>query len=64
VKETTGESSATEPGSVAVLGIRFVENASYLRGPAAAPDRIREALNAGASNLCAENGIDLEANPQ
>ena len=44
---------------MAVLGIPIDYNASYLRGPAAAPDRIREVLNGEASNLCAENGIDL-----
>jgi arginase len=46
-------------GSVAILGVPFDENSSFLRGPALAPARIREALHSGASNLCAENGLDL-----
>lgn len=44
---------------VAVVGIPSDENSSFLRGPALAPTRIREALLSGASNLCAENGTDL-----
>lgn len=49
------------PGTVAVVGIPFDENSSFMRGPASAPPRIREALYSGSANLCAENGIDLES---
>ena len=35
-----------------------------MRGAAYAPARIREALYSGASNLCAENGLDLGAEPR
>jgi len=53
-----------EPGMVAVLGVPFDDNSSFLRGAALAPGRIREALSSGASNLCAENGLDLGAVPR
>lgn len=51
------------PGMVAVVGLPLDENSSFLRGAALAPSRIREALHSGASNLCAETGVDLGANP-
>lgn len=53
-----------EPGLVAVLGVPFDENSSFLQGAALAPARIRDALCSGASNLCAENGLDLGAEPR
>jgi arginase len=56
--------SNLQPGMVAVLGIPFDENSSCMRGPAEAPARIREVLHAGSSNLCAENGLDLGADPR
>lgn len=46
-------------GDLALLGIPFDENSSFMRGPAEAPAKIREALFSGASNLCAESGHDL-----
>lgn len=48
-----------QPGMIAVVGVPWDENSSFLRGPALAPSRIREALNSGSMNLCAENGVDL-----
>lgn len=45
---------------IQLLGIPLDENSSFLRGPALAPGRIREALGCGAMNLTAENGLDLE----
>ena len=48
-----------QPGMVTVLGVPSDENSSFMRGPALAPPRIREVLHSGASNLCAESGIDL-----
>jgi arginase len=50
-----------DPKTVAVIGIPLDENSSFMRGPASAPPRIREALHSGSANLCAENGIDLES---
>ncbi|MDP6965786.1 MAG: agmatinase [Candidatus Marinimicrobia bacterium] len=46
-------------GDLALLGIPFDENSSFMRGSAEAPGRIRDALFSGASNLCTESGHDL-----
>ena len=46
-------------GTVSLLGIPFDAHSSYLRGPALAPSRIREALYYGSSNLWTEDGMDL-----
>ncbi len=56
-----GEYENTLPaeGGVVVSGVPFDGNSSYLRGPALAPARIREALFCESSNLCTENGADL-----
>jgi len=35
-----------------------------MRGTAAAPRHIREALHSGSTNLCAENGVDLKTDPR
>ncbi len=48
-----------EAGSVALLGVPSDENSSFLRGAAAAPGAIREALYCDATNLCTEHGLDL-----
>ena len=50
-----------QPGTVALLGVPWDENSTFMQGPAQAPPRIREALHSGSSNLCAENGVDLDA---
>jgi arginase len=42
-----------------ILGIPLDVNSSYLRGPAAAPAKIREALRNDASNMWTELGVDL-----
>lgn len=42
-----------------LLGIPFDANSSFLRGPAGAPQRIREALRCDASNKWTESGVDL-----
>lgn len=51
------------PGAVVLLGVPLDENASFLRGAALAPGRIREALLCGSSNLCTESGLDLADHP-
>jgi arginase len=53
-----------KPGMVSVVGMPTDANSSYARGAALAPARIREVLHSGASNLCAENGLDLAAEPR
>ena len=47
--------------SVAVAGIPFDANASFLRGPALAPAKIREAFHSDASNYFTESGRDLKS---
>ena len=44
-----------------LLGIPFDANASYLRGAAGAPPKIREALRCAGSNSWAESGVDIGA---
>lgn len=44
---------------VVVLGVPWDEQSSFLRGAAAGPARIRQALNDGSANLCTEHGLDL-----
>jgi agmatinase len=46
-------------GDIKVVGIPFDNNSSYLRGPASAPRRIREALFCESSNMWTEDLIDL-----
>ncbi len=53
-----------QPGDVAILGLPWDENSSFLSGPALAPEKIRQVLHSGEGNLCAENGLDLEAEPR
>ena len=45
---------------VALMGIPLDYNSSHLRGPALAPQKIRDVLNSGSMNWCAENGLDLK----
>ena len=49
------------PGSVAVVGIPWDENSSFMRGPAEGPARLRHVMYGGSANLCAESGVDLGA---
>ncbi|MDZ7831830.1 MAG: agmatinase [Desulfobacterales bacterium] len=46
-------------GDITVVGIPSDKNSSYLRGPALAPRRIREALFCESSNMWTEDLIDL-----
>ena len=56
--------AALEQASIALIGIPFDEYSSFMRGPAKAPPVIRRTLHNGASNLFAENGINLDGHPQ
>ncbi len=51
-------------GSIALLGIPWDENSSYLRGAAAAPGQIRHALADGASTWYSRSGVNLQSHPQ
>jgi len=44
---------------VVVLGVPFDKNSSYKKGPALAPNLIREALYCESSNMWTENALDL-----
>ncbi len=54
---------ALTPDTVALIGIPFDDFSSFMRGPAKAPSVIRRTLHDGASNLYAENGINLATHP-
>jgi agmatinase len=56
--------STLQPGQVTVVGLPSDDNSSFMPGAALAPARIREVLHAGSTNLCAENGVDLGAEPR
>lgn len=48
-----------EEKMVAVIGAPCDENSTYMRGPAQAPPKIREALHCGSANFCSEDVRDL-----
>ncbi len=48
-----------QTNSVCVLGIGFDQNSSFQKGPALAPNRIRESYFSSSSNLWSEKGLDL-----
>ena len=48
---------------IAVTGIPLDENSSFLRGPALAPPKIREAFHSNSANYFTESGIDLNNHP-
>ena len=50
--------------SIAILGIPWDEKSSYLRGPAAAPGSIRQALYSSSTNTSTESGSDLADEPR
>lgn len=50
-------------GEVAVVGLPWDEQSSFLRGAAEGPGRIREALRDGSANMCTEYGLDLGTAP-
>lgn len=52
-------SDKIRPGTVAVVGIPFDANSSFMRGSAQAPVQLRNVIKSGASNMCSESGIDL-----
>lgn len=58
--------SSTEPDvdRIVVVGIPWDEKSSYLRGPSAAPARIRQALYSSSTNTSTETGHDLGSEPR
>ena len=55
----TSEIVMKEAKMPTLLGIPLDVNSSYLRGPAGAPGKIREALRSDASNSWSELGVDV-----
>jgi arginase len=57
-----GARPETETGAqVAIIGLPFDANSSFLRGAAEAPPLIREALYSDAGHMWTESGVDLRA---
>lgn len=56
----TGTSITDREHKVICVGIPLDENASFMRGPAQAPEKIRESYHSDSSNYWTENGIDLK----
>src|SRR6185312_6230376 len=50
--------SAIQP-KLALIGFRYDENSSFMKGAAEAPSQIRAALRSEAWHLTSENGTDL-----
>ena len=50
-----------EPAKLALIGFRYDENSSFMKGAAEAPPQIRAALRSEAWNMTSENGVDLES---
>jgi arginase len=48
---------------VTILGIPFDENSSFLRGPALAPAKIREAFHSDSANYFTESCVNLKDHP-
>jgi arginase family enzyme len=55
----TNSGSETQRARLALIGFRYDENSSFMKGAADAPPQIRAALRSEASNLWSESGIDL-----
>jgi len=52
---------SARPGCLAIIGLPFDENSSFMRGPANAPPLIRENLFSESTHLWTENGLNLGA---
>lgn len=53
-----------QPGTVAIVGIPFDGNSSFLKGSSLAPQYIRDALHSQSSNMCTEGVLDLDREPR
>ncbi|MFC1997709.1 agmatinase [Chloroflexota bacterium] len=59
MNNTKEQEKGLQAEDIAVLGVPLDHNSSFLRGPALAPARIREALFSESANMWTENGFDL-----
>lgn len=57
IKDILGHKLTDRP--VAVVGVPYDEHSSFMKGPAKAPAKIREAFNSDSTNKCTESGLDL-----
>ncbi len=64
MKELSDLLKKIKPGAVAIVGIPFDENSSFMKGPASAPQIIRNVLYSDSSNMSTESIIDLGSNPK
>ncbi|CAN5807586.1 agmatinase [soil metagenome] len=55
------EDAAAPPNKLALIGFRYDENSSFMKGAADAPPQIRAAFRSDASNFWSEAGVDLGA---
>ena len=55
----SGVPNAEQRTKLALIGFRFDENSSFMKGAADAPPQIRAAFRSDASNLFSESGVDL-----
>ncbi|MCP5046987.1 MAG: agmatinase [bacterium] len=51
--------NAVTSESIAFIGIPFDDHSSFMKGPAQAPQTIREALHSPSAGMCTENIVDL-----
>lgn len=61
---TNPNTAEPKPGAIAIVGVPFDEYSSHMLGCAEGPRHLRRALHSGATNWCAENGMDLSAEKQ
>src|SRR5262245_47535018 len=58
---TGAPNGAEDPVQLALIGFRYDENSSFMKGAAEAPPQIRAALRSEAWNLSSENGTELDS---
>src|SRR5580765_1161602 len=58
---TDAPTSIGDRAQLALIGFRYDENSSYMKGASEAPPQIRAALRSEAWNLTSENGTELES---
>lgn len=57
---TDAPTSVEDRAKLALIGFRYDENSSYMKGASEAPPQIRAALRSEAWNLVSENGTELD----
>jgi arginase len=55
------QNSSAQPSRLALIGFRYDENSSFMKGAVDAPPQIRAAFRSDASNFWSETGVDLGA---